>query len=340
MDKEFDILLARDFDGSISIEEQNRLNELCSNDDSYRRLYTSYKKIKYVSNPPFDIDSIDLDAAENVVMKKINSSASDNNKSAPQFILWWQRVAAVLIIPLLVASIYLWTGNNRDTQSVKSLQTVTTLPGTRSQLTLPDGSVVWLNSGSILKFPMQFEGNERRVTLEGEGYFAINSSNESPFYIDMNGAEVMVTGTELNVECYPNDSNYRVILVNGRANVITHENIIVDLKPNQCFSANTITGESDLYFTDANLYGKWRDGILAFRDESLENVFKRIGRTFNTDIKIIDNRLANHKYRATFEYESLQQILDAIELSAPIKYNYRKITDGESSKTVIEVSYK
>ncbi len=337
MKEEFDILLAKDLDGSLSIEEKKRLKELYSEDDSYRHIYINYKKIKSVIHPPFKPESIDLDAAEDNVFRKIlNNDTSQTKPVANKIIIWWQQIAAVLLIPLLFATVYLWI-NNRYDDPTDSMQMITSLPGTRSKVNLPDGSVVWLNSNSVINYPVQFDKNERRVTLEGEGYFIVDANKKRPFYINTNGVEVRVTGTELNVESYKNDSINRVMLVSGSASVATDNKEIVELKPDMCFSLNTLTNETNLFSADVTLYGKWRDGVLAFRDDSLEEVFKRVGRAYNVDIIVKDQKLANYKYRATFEHESLQQILEAIRLSAPIKYNYVRSNTENQSITTIEV---
>ncbi|MDD2246558.1 MAG: DUF4974 domain-containing protein [Proteiniphilum sp.] len=336
MTEEFDILVARYFEGTLSGEEKERLSELYNQNDSLRRFYVHYKNIQSVTHPPFNPDSIDLEAAEQSVMRQIHK----HKKSAhSQILVWWQKIAAILLIPLLAVTLYLWVSNRHEGAQAESLQVVTSLPGTRSKVNLPDGSKVWLNSGSTLTYLIEFNKKERRTILEGEGYFIVEANPEKPFYISTNEIEVMITGTELNVEGYPGDSLNRVILASGSATVTTGGNKTIVLKPDQCFSLNTLTGQTALQSTDAALYGKWKDGILAFRDETLENVFKRIGRTFNVDIRVTDSRLAAHKYRATFEDESLQQILDAIKLSAPIKYKYVEQNNGDRNSEIIEVCH-
>lgn len=336
MTKEFDILVAKDFEGTLSDEEKERLSELYNQNDSFRHLYVSYKNIRSVNHPPFNPDSIDLGAAERSVIRQIHKHKRNAHS---QFLVWWQKIAAILLIPLLAVTLYLWMNKRQGEAQAELIHVVTSLPGTRSKVNLPDGSEVWLNSGSTLTYLLDFNKKERRTIIEGEGYFIIDANPDKPFYISTNGIEVMVTGTELNVEGYPGDSLKRVILASGSAAVTTKGNKTISLKPDQCFTLNTLTGQTALKTTDAALYGKWKDGILAFRDETLENVFKRIGRTFNVNIRVTDSRLAAHKYRATFEDESLQQILDAIQLSAPIKYNYFKQNNGGRNYEIIEVCH-
>lgn len=336
MIEEFYILIARDLDGTINVEEKQRLIELCRQNDAYRPLYVQYKGMKSIVQSPFDPDSIDVEAAEQSVMRRIRQETKVGH---PSFLFLWQKIAAILLIPLLVATIYLWMSNQQQVTSSSQLHAVTSLPGTRSKVNLPDGSEVWLNSGSTLTYPIAFSKKDRRTMLEGEAYFMVDANPDRPFYITVNDLEVMVTGTELNVNGYRDDSLHQVILTSGSATVTAAGNKSIQLEPDQCFSLNTLTGQTTLFTTDAVLYGKWKEGVLAFRDETLENVFKRIGRTFNVDIRVADARLAVHKYRATFEDESLPQILDAIKLSAPIRYKYIRESEEGRSSEIIEVYY-
>lgn len=334
MIEEFYILIARDIDGTINVEEKQRLIELCEQNDAYMHLYLQYKGMKSTTQPPFDPNSIDVEAGEQSVMRRIRQQTKVGHTS---FLYLWQKIAAILLLPLLVATIYLWMNNNHEVTSSGQLHAVTSLPGTRSKVNLPDGSEVWLNSGSTLTYPLTFSKKERRTMLEGEAYFIVDANPDRPFYISVNGLEVMVTGTELNVNGYPDDSLQQVVLTSGSATVTAVGGKSIQLEPDQCFSINKFTGQTSVFTTDAVLYGKWTEGILAFRDETLENVFKRIGRTFNVNIQVADPRLAAHKYRATFEDESLTQILNAIKLSAPIRYEYVKGSREGRSTEIIEV---
>lgn len=337
MTKDIEILIAKFFDNTISNEEKSALIAWINQRDEHKNQFNQSRKIRQITHPPFNPENINVDAAEQLVLQRIRKKQTSSYKT---IITWWQKIAAVLLIPMLLLSIYLLT-NNRNTGTLQtSVQEVTALPGSRTKVNLPDGSEVWLNSGSTLSYPLAFDKKQRKTSLSGEGYFSINSDKNRPFYVSINGLDVMVTGTELNVEGYRGDSVHTVTLVNGKATIITGNKEQIPLQPNQRFSFNTHTREYGLNTVDAALYGKWKEGVLAFRDETLENVFKRISRTFNVDIRLKDAQLANHKYRATFEKESLQQILDLISLSAPIQYKHVKTTNNGITKEVIEVHPK
>lgn len=337
MSREIEILIAKYFDNNLSAEDTEILLTWINQSKEHKQTFKQLKEIWQATHPVFNPNDIDLAMAEKAVLKRIRKNS---NNTYQNVMSWWQKVAAVLLIPMFLFSTYLWINNRKTSALQTTMQEVTALPGTRTKVNLPDGSIVWLNSGSTLTYPTFFANNERCTTLSGEGYFSVKTDKSHPFYVNVNNIRVMVTGTELNVEGYRGDSINSVILTNGSVNIITQDNKQIALKPNQCFSLNILTQKHTVYAMDAASYSTWKDGILAFRDDPLENVFKRIGRAFNVDIRINNPQLATQKYRATFEGESLQQILDLISLSAPIKYKRLKTTNNGITKEVIEVHPK
>jgi ferric-dicitrate binding protein FerR (iron transport regulator) len=210
----------------------------------------------------------------------------------------------------------------------------------RSEVNLPDGSSVWLNSGSKLRYPVPFNGKERRLYLSGEAFFKVHSDPLHPFFVDTKHLEVKATGTRFNVEAYSEDSLTAVTLEKGKVGVDIAHKVKVQLRPDQRVLFNSRAGTYDVKTTDAHEWDLWRNGILSFRDEPLEEVFKRVGRTFNVDIHIKDQSVAGQLYRATFENESLDEILHLLKLSAPIQYKItdrQRLNNGTYSREEIEV---
>ncbi len=331
--KDIETLIVRYFDGSITPEEKAQLIAWYNQNDENKARFTQLTLIRQTTHPVFDPDEIDVGAAEKNVWRRLRKRGG---YTLSPVLVWWQKAAAVLLIPVVLLSVYLLTDNGRLQRKQSGMQEVTALPGTRTKIELPDGTRVWLNSNSTIAYPVAFEKKNRRITLSGEGYFHVKADKKRPFHILLNGIQVVITGTELNVEAYRGDSINTVALTGGAASIIAGDNEIA-LKPNQCFSYNIRTRQYEIKESDSALFGTWKEGILIFRDETLQNVFKRIGRTFNVNIRVKDTRLANQKYRATFEGESLPQILEAISLSAPIRYHHTEETAGGKSSEIIEV---
>jgi ferric-dicitrate binding protein FerR (iron transport regulator) len=252
-------------------------------------------------------------------------------------IIWWQRVAAILILPVIILMGYLLLN---QTKAVTAFQEITSPFGMSSKVDLPDGSTVWLNSGSKLKYPVAFASGERNVYLSGEAFFKVHSDKTHPFVVATANVKVRATGTQFNVEAYLTDTITAVTLVEGKVDVNLYGDKNEQLKPNQRIVLNSNSKTYNLSETNAQHWGVWKDGILAFRDEPLEDVFKRIGRTYNVDIKVKDPVIARQLYRATFEGESLEEILRLLKLSSPIQYkriDREKQSNNDFKKERIEV---
>ena len=125
---------------------------------------------------------------------------------------WGLRIAAVLVVALLVSNIFFFR-NQQENQFAETLQTITTPYGAKTNITLPDGSLVWLNSGSTLSYPTKFS-KSRPVKLVGEAYFEVEKNNK-PFIVSTNYGDVEVKGTSFNVKAYTDDNSFETTLEEG-----------------------------------------------------------------------------------------------------------------------------
>lgn len=263
------------------------------------------------------------------------------------FLITLVKVAAILTLPLLLISSWLfYSQNNLEKKYTYLLEyrtdqkvTVVAPIGARIVVDLPDGSKAWLNSGSELTYPIVFNTSERRVNLTGEAYFKVQKE-EIPFLVSSLGPEIKVYGTEFNVNSYSDEENVTVALVEGK--------ISLDLKGREEFLApGQISifdkkGKSILIENGKVVnYISWREGKYVFRDTPLSTILRILQRQHNVNIQLMNPDLGNYRYNATINNESLEQILQLLSLSAPIKYNYKhKILnpDGTYVPDNIEVS--
>lgn len=327
-------LIIKSFDEQLNSEEQQVLTAWVSESDENGQYYFQMKNIWEVSCPAFDPDSIDVDKAEIKVIKHI----TQQSLWQMPVMIWWQKVAAILLLPLLMSAAYFIFTRSEVTQS--AWQEVNIPYGITSRIYLSDGTGVWLNSGSKLSFPMKFNSNERRVKLSGEGFFEVHSDKKHPFIVETSKMDVRATGTSFNVEAYMSDTIIAVTLVEGKIRVNMGPTAEANLIPNQRIIFNSKREEYNLLPTDAQRWTLWKDGKLVFRDEPLEDVFKRIGRAFNVEITVRESVLAKQSYRATFEGESLNEILELLKITAPLRYvrtGKSKRADGLFRKEKIDV---
>jgi len=188
--------------------------------------------------------------------------------------------------------------------------------GTTYQLTLPDGTEVWLNSDSELSFPDHFTGKERLVKLVGEGYFKVAKDKEHPFRIKAPNFSTLVLGTEFNIRAYDCDASI-VSLVSGSvslhsvaAPVQTGDNNPV-LKPGQTATIG-VDGSIRIEELDAYSFIQWKENLFYFNNSPLQDVIREMGRWYNVDIFIENPEVSNdlHVHFAADRSESLQTALD------------------------------
>ena len=293
-----------------------------------------------VSHPAFNPEEIDVDSAHRKVMEQIlhqNQPVSVRPKLS--FLHYWQQVAAILLLPLLILSAYLYF--KPASQIAETYQELFTPYGTWSVVNLPDGSKVWLNAGSSLKYPTQFNDKQRVVSMQGEAYFEGESDKGHPFIVKTKQLTVEATGTAFNVNAYAPDHVAAVTLVKGKVAVTLDQKKTISLSPGEKIDYNLATSLYNVNKTNTYKWCSWKDGILIFRDDPLEYVFKRLGQTYNVEFILKDAELGKYSYKATFEGESLNEILRLLEMSAPIRckeVSNRNTNNEKFEKQRIEVS--
>ena len=323
--------------GKATAEERRKLDDWVKQSPDNDRYYQEMRNIWQVMHPAFTPSEIHVFEAEKKVLANI---ATTRRNIARTLIIYWQRMAAVLVIPLLIICTYLFLEKDNGVYDEIEYQEVKSPHGTFSEVRLPDGTNVWLNGGSTLKYPLTFRKGERDVFLSGEGYFEVHSDKENPFIVKTDQITLRATGTAFNVEAYGSDSITAVTMVNGKIDVAFGNSSPVAMVPGERASFNNLTKQCLIAKTDPYKWYAWKDGLMIFRDDPLSYVFKRLGLTFNVNIELKDPSLANAPYRATFEYESLDEILRLLEMSAPLhcKQNKRvKDRNNAYEKQTIEV---
>jgi len=317
-----DSLIVTYLSGKATDAEKLDLERWIMESPENARYFQKEKNIWQTLHPAFHPEDIDIDNAEKKILKYIHRS-----HSVQTVLLYWQRIAALLIIPLILLSVYLYMDGKAYYDKDIEYQELTTPHGMRSQVNLPDGSKVWLNGGSTLKYPVNFKGGKRNVELSGEGYFEVESDQQNPFIVTTEQITLTATGTIFNVDAYAHDTLTSVTMVEGKVNVAFNTSTsgkAIAMKPGERASFNRLTTLCDIIPTDPYKWYAWKDGIMIFRDDPLSYVFKRLALTFNIEIEVKDKELESSPYRATFEVESLDEILNLLEMSAPLHFVHKK----------------
>ena len=164
---------------------------------------------------------------------------------------------------------------------------VTTPRGGKYNLTLSDGTKVWLNAASSLRFPASFSGKERKVEMEGEVYFDIAKDLKHPFIVVVDGAEILVTGTEFNVNAYRDEQSMKITLLQGNVSLKNTQNQ-TNLTPGQQAEISE-TGNFMIHKTiDLDDVIAWKEGLFHFNKADLKTVMKEISRWYDVDVEFKD----------------------------------------------------
>lgn len=333
------ILISRLLSGNITDDERKELDRWLSENPDNKKYLGQLINLWQSSHPAFDPEDIHVDNAIRDIHHKMEESDKLPQGKSFKILVWWQRIAAVLFIPVIVLMGYLLS-RDTDFNPQTAYQEVFSPYGVRSKISLPDGSSVWLNSGSKLKYPIEFKSGSRNVSLTGEAFFEVRSDKKNPFVVHTEQMKVEATGTAFNVEAYQTDTIVAVTLVHGKVDVDISGRRKLDMQPSQRICFNNQSNKYKLSTVDTYKWIAWKDGVLAFRDDRLDYVFKKIGLMYNVEISVKDVDIASQLYRATFEGESLDEILNLLKLSAPIRYEHSKRVrsgSGAFSKEKIEV---
>lgn len=235
---------------------------------------------------------------------------------------WGVRIAAVLVVALLASNIFFFQKSVKD-QFAETFQTITTPYGAKTNITLPDGSLVWLNSGSTLSYPTKFSSS-RPVTLIGEAFFKV-AKNDKPFIVSTDYGDVEVKGTSFNVKAFTDDSAFETTLVEGVVTFKTKNALNeVTLKPGEQLMKTskgyTVIQVETKYFTS------WKEGKLLFNKEPFPSFIKKLERWYNVKIEYSDPKLNELWYTGTIEMESISELMEMISKAAPISYNFNNKT--------------
>lgn len=239
-----------------------------------------------------------------------------------------QSLKYAAVLALVILSTYWITGNYLLTPPtlIAENNTLFVPTGHRSQITLQDGTVVWLNARTTMVYPSHFVGNERVVTISGEAYFNVSENPEKPFIVKAGDNRIKVLGTEFNVFCYPDAEKFQTSLIEGSIElsspIIGNQKVV--LKPNQ--EATIEDGKvivKNIPYFDAFL---WKEGVYSFMNERLEDITKKLELYY--DVKIIIKTPALKDIPYTGKFRQRESVYDVLEILSRIRpFEIEKNTD-------------
>jgi transmembrane sensor len=314
-------LLAKSLLGDLSEKEQNKLLSFAEvrvmmfkqweeNSDVKAEVKTpDYKKIldRITANRSFKLRN-----GEVIEIQKIKKKYYNLRKSY----LLISRVAAVLLILLLtVACLYISNSVRRT-----AVSELVAPRGQKSMAILEDGTVVWLNSGSSIRYTRNYNKRNREVELTGEAYFDVSKNKRLPFIVKSSDLIIKALGTTFNLMAYPEDETIAITLIEGKVRVHAPGTKTINLSPNQKAIYNKLNNSFFIKEIDPVFSVSWKDNVLKFDDQPLPDILTQLERWYDVKFYYPENMLKDQRFTMTIKTESLREVLELIRISTPIKF--------------------
>lgn len=351
--------LSRFFNGELNKDEMIKLREWISSSEDNLSEFEACRKIWLATAIHLNSKKFDPEAAWEKTINQIHAAESGSG------LIYYLRkggnfrkilqIAAMVIILISLGSIVSWlVFSSRDIQITNNSCQVLAPQGSKSQITLPDGSTVWINAGSRLSYTSDYNQKERIVNLEGEGYFNVRSNREKPFIVQTSHLKVKAYGTVFNVKAYPEEKTIVTTLIEGSVEVEAqnnenethsytlkpHQNIIYHIDTgisetpdgketnsvNNAVSKAVFNKEQVQLVNDIKpeLYTSWKDENWVLEGVTLYELAPLLDRRFNTKIEILNDSLNKYKFTGTIRNETLEQVLVILRLTTPLEYQVGK----------------
>ena len=356
-----DELIANVLSGNANEHERTTLKEWIAADENNRRHFEKMSNTWFASGISKNMNEFD----SRVGFKKFSEMVQSSRKSVihrPQqkrtIRLRVPHIAAMLAVVFVLGAISYRYFESKQTSAVSYFETIVPL-GAVSQTVLTDGTKVWLNAGSRLRYATTFAVSERIVQLEGEGYFEVAQNKTLPFEVRTSKLNVKATGTIFNVKAYPNDSIVETILVEGKVEVTRIDDHIANeipivLAPEQRLTLvkhsgemlfetkpkikndeqavampiaeeiNPVSHESKIRkipaINDYMVTTSWKDKRWRIDGEELRSLAAKLERRYNVRISFTDSDLQYYRFNGTLEDEPIEAVLKVISQTAPVKF--------------------
>ncbi len=231
----------------------------------------------------------------------------------------WMRYAAILFFVTTLGTLLLWYAGRPGAAGLRTTDIITD-NGQISRVELPDGSKVWINSGSELSYNNQFGIQNRELFLKGEAYFDVSEMEGVPLVINCKELNIRVKGTKFNVNAYPEENNISVVLEEGSVELLRENNssFLCPLKPGEMAIFDLIKKEMSVSTINTHRYTSWKEGIIHIYDQTLEEVAGRLTTRYNQEFNVSEE-VKHYHTTFTIKNEPLSEIISLIEKITPVK---------------------
>ncbi len=317
-------ILTRIFSGEISLSEQKKIDEWLAASPANRELYDTVKQILDNAVPGERPSLPDVEQEWRSLANNLNLALAETPTRQPVpdrrrthffrdlFTFQWQPAINFAVVCLLAVGAFLvW-----QSTATPALLTLETPAGSQEQITLSDGSTVYLNHESQLAYPESFSGDERIVHLKGEAFFDIASSVDRPFIVQTDESQTTVLGTRFNI--WSRDQRTRIAVEEGKVKFENENDSIVLVDGEGSISANNSLHPK--ISIDSGTIGSWRNNQLSFYFATLPEISGELKRVFNKQVRLEVTAPETFILTGEFEKSSLETVLSSISLALNLEY--------------------
>lgn len=231
------------------------------------------------------------------------------------------RVAAVLLPLILLSTLFVQVNNRVDFLGSMAYQEVYVPKGERLQMMMQDGTRIYLNADTKLRYKRNFSFSKRTVMLEGEAYFVVEKNKNRPFVVELDGAEIKVIGTSFDIKAYPENREIIVMLDEGSVELNSPIVEPITLKKGDQLTYDKTTGAATILRpSEPRVYSVWKNNVIAFKDTPLSEILQTLHRWYNVEFNVLDKEALAYAYTFTSNDTYLETILNDLERVAPVRF--------------------
>jgi transmembrane sensor len=365
LNNDIELIIVSQLTGSITERDLMKLEEwIKANDEN--RIYFNELKDSWILSGRIKRESLvqtehSWDTLKNKLGQNRFSSGSNSgvsNREKVNFIKYLKLAASWLLIFGLGSSLTWWlSGRSKETIATQTNKTIeiSTPLGARSKIKMPDSTIIWLNAGTTITYSQDYGQQTRSLNLNGEAYFKVAKDTAHTFIVNTQGIVVRALGTSFNVKAYPEEKTISATLEEGKIDIrvigTADKNERVLLKPKDKLIYHKETKGTEKYIESpednvnhetnrpvkpmdisllsnirTELYTSWKDPRWIIYREPLSTLAPMLERRFNLKFIFDDEQLKKYKFTGTIENETVDQILNALKMTAPLDYQISKDT--------------
>lgn len=314
-------VMARVLNGTASLLDHQDLNEWKTASEENERVFQVLKNIweqKHLRNLTEAEKRRVIRLREYAISAEKQKQVRALKSTDYRKILAYAAVGILLIVSGFLAGM-LRSGLSQD----EKISEVVVSRGSRAQIKLPDGSIVWLGHDSRLSYPEKFSGSTREVSLSGEAYFDVESDPSHPFLVHTSGPTIRVTGTEFYVHDYPDDPVVETSLIKGKVTLVINDRSLAEMKEGTKLAYSRQNGTLTSEKFEAEFYKFWKNGEYTFIDQPFAEIALMMRRIYNVEIVFTDSRIKEKRFTGSLgSDDNVYTLLEIFRRSSSTPFTY------------------